>query len=109
MKASPRHTHNWKDVRVVGKLKQSNIHKKETLFQMERYVQDATRPCGFRCKQPYRRLAVDNFDGVLFKSDLVLERTFSQLLASSTHRKNLQRGAPVQPSSVGEIDILHGA
>lgn len=31
-------THSWKDIRVVGELKQSNYDKKGTLLQIERYV-----------------------------------------------------------------------
>jgi hypothetical protein len=34
-KDSPGHTHNWKDVRVVGEHKRSNTEKKGTLLQME--------------------------------------------------------------------------
>ncbi|OJD18450.1 hypothetical protein AJ78_01506 [Emergomyces pasteurianus Ep9510] len=42
-------THSWKDIRVVGELKQSNYNKKGTVLQMERYVRDVfaaqpTRP-----------------------------------------------------------------
>lgn len=41
--------HSWKDIRVVGELKQSNYNKKGTILQMERYVRDVfaaqpTRP-----------------------------------------------------------------
>ncbi|KKZ61580.1 hypothetical protein EMCG_00563 [[Emmonsia] crescens] len=32
--------HSWKDVRVVGELKQSNYNKKATILQMGRYVRD---------------------------------------------------------------------
>ncbi|OJD12146.1 hypothetical protein AJ78_07217 [Emergomyces pasteurianus Ep9510] len=32
--------HSWKDIRVVGELKQSNYNKTGTILQMERYVRD---------------------------------------------------------------------
>lgn len=32
--------HDWKDVRVIGKLKESNRDKKATLLQLSRYVRD---------------------------------------------------------------------
>ncbi|EFQ97876.1 FunK1 protein kinase [Nannizzia gypsea CBS 118893] len=41
--------HNWKDVDVIGELKQSNYDKKGTLLQLGRYVRDV-----FSC-QPTRR------------------------------------------------------
>lgn len=41
--------HSWKDIRIVGELKQSNYNKKGTILQMARYVRDVfgaqpTRP-----------------------------------------------------------------
>ncbi|RMZ89596.1 hypothetical protein DV736_g3180, partial [Chaetothyriales sp. CBS 134916] len=41
--------HDWKDVRVIGELKESNRDKKGTLLQISRYVRDV-----FSC-QPTRR------------------------------------------------------
>jgi hypothetical protein len=41
--------HNWKDVDVIGELKESNNNKKGTLLQIGRYVRDV-----FSC-QPTRR------------------------------------------------------
>lgn len=41
--------HDWKDVEVIGELKESNKHKKATLLQIARYVRDV-----FSC-QPTRR------------------------------------------------------
>ncbi|KAH8744658.1 hypothetical protein F5883DRAFT_439246 [Diaporthe sp. PMI_573] len=41
--------HDWKDVRVIGELKESNRDKNGTLLQISRYVRDA-----FSC-QPTRR------------------------------------------------------
>lgn len=41
--------HDWKDIRVIGELKESNRDKKGTLLQISRYVRDV-----FSC-QPTRR------------------------------------------------------
>jgi hypothetical protein len=76
--------HDWKDVRVIGELKESNRDKKGTLLQISRYVRDV-----FSC-QPTRRYATHlQSVGVRWKYGYSIALVFTaQVPSTSTMSRN---------------------